>query len=727
MLKPRRSNLQFLYAAVRCAFRAFLNSMMSTSAPKTHVEQPGVGAAEPGAAALSTVADSVDLHELNAKSAGIGAWVLQVHKMQLIEYEYVWQSQPRKGQKLECRLVAPDGVYCQGVIRALPRSGLRGGGVDPAAELKTMQEKFKDGTVWRMTKVALSDEKSEYIGAPLKKCINLRKTKCASILQGSTKTVPAPAPEDELESIVALERQQRVDLTALIAHMSPPRRETTAYGQKDIVDITVVDGSKRAGQEDQVKAQVTLFFETSTSGAASLKSMRDVHASNTPVAFYGLTCVPRGEGRCEFKTGGSFFGEVASGEYAKLTRLQARASETVVAPASLITKEWQPTRSTRNFAAEEAVLSVCGWVAALLRPAPGGGASEPSADTLEGADDIFQINHCHIATPGPGDRVLTKAGDRIWLPNIRIMDATGSFMAGVREEAALALSGLASKDAFVEAHATDNISFPVLASVRVHLAKQKSTNDRTSQGSGAAEPALLNAVLVEGEDQNVDEMPTNALLQLRPILAKLALSTTELKIARLQEFDVVPHVGMAVDCVKCDLGLVLVGTRTKSEFQRFGEGYRLVTRNVHDVGFGASSLKPEDCPSGHDTGFDLVAICTEHNLTDYKLVPPRKAEMQYALVVVSDLRRAPAAAGAGEPGRKTFMVERVQPLQGADAVSACQRMLAKLKYTRSEFKFEGTKRDRSAWNDMPTTPTSTAKRVRRLSNCPTDASLPCDA
>ena len=210
-------------------------------------------------------------------------------------------------------------------------------------------------------------------------------------------------------------------------------------------------------------------------------------------------------------------------------------------------------------------------------------------------------------------------------------------------------------------------------------------------------------------------------------MAKLALSTSELKIARLQEFDVVPHVGMAVDRVKCDLGLVLVGTRTKSEFQRFGDGYRLVTRNVYDVGFGASSLKPEDCPSGHDTGFDLVAICTEHNLTDYKLVPPRKADMQYALVVVSDLRQAPAAVGAGEPGRKTFMVERVEPLQGTGAVSACQKMLAKLKYARTEFKFEGTKRDRSAWNDMPSTPTSTAKRVRRLSHCPTDASLPCDA
>jgi hypothetical protein len=429
---------------------------------------------------------------------------------------------------------------------------------------------------------------------------------------------------------------------------------------------------------------------------------------------------------CEFKAGQSFFWEVASGTYAKLVRLQAGAKETVAAPASLITTEWQATQA-RNFAEETAVLSVCGWVAALLRPPPGGGASEPTVDTLEGADDVYQINHCHIAIPGPGGEVLTKDGDRIWLQKIRIMDATGSFTAVVREKAALALSGLPSKEAFVEAHATDNISFPVLASARVHLARQKHANDSSSGGSGAAEPALLNAVLVEAEDQNIDAMPTSALLELGPILAKLSLSTAELKIAKLKEFAVVPHIGLMVDGAKCDLGLVLVGATMKSEFQRFGEGYRLTTKNVHDVGFGSSSLKPEDCRPGSDTGFDLVAICTEYNLTEYKMAPPRRAELQYALVVVSSLRQAPAAAGAEEPSRNTFMVERVQLLQGTDAVSACQKMLAKLKYARGELQFKGTKQDRSVWSDMPATPTSTAKRVRRLSQSPTDASLPWEA
>ena len=105
------------------------------------------------------MSESLDLHELNAKSASIGAWVLKVHMMRYIEYEYVWQNQPRKGQKVECRLVAADGIYCQGVIKALPRSWSRGGGVDPAVELKEMQDKFKDGTLWRMTKVVLANEK----------------------------------------------------------------------------------------------------------------------------------------------------------------------------------------------------------------------------------------------------------------------------------------------------------------------------------------------------------------------------------------------------------------------------------------------------------------------------------------------------------------------------------------------------------------------------------------
>ena len=93
---------------------------------------------------------------------------------------------------------------------------------------------------------------------------------------------------------------------------------------------------------------MTRFFETSANDTAKLKSLRDVHASNTVVALYGLTCIPRGEGLCELKASPSFFWEVASGTYAKLARLQAGARETVASPAIITTKEWPPTHSANK-------------------------------------------------------------------------------------------------------------------------------------------------------------------------------------------------------------------------------------------------------------------------------------------------------------------------------------------------------------------------------------------
>ena len=113
-------------------------------------------------------ADSSELEELNDKSAGIGAWVLKIHGMQWIEYQYTRQNNVQKGRKLECLLVSQTGTYCHGVIEALYSRAKGGGGVDPAAEMKTLMDKFKDGSIFRLTKVTLADEKAEFIGAPLK-------------------------------------------------------------------------------------------------------------------------------------------------------------------------------------------------------------------------------------------------------------------------------------------------------------------------------------------------------------------------------------------------------------------------------------------------------------------------------------------------------------------------------------------------------------------------------
>ena len=102
-------------------------------------------------------------------------------------------------------------------------------------------------------------------------------------------------------------------------------------------------------------------------------------------------------------------------------------------------------------------------------------------------------------------------------------------------------------------------------------------------------------------------------------------------------------------------------------------------------------MKQEDCRADATAKYDLVAPCIEHNLTDYKMAPPRKAAAQYALLAISRVRES--AAGAGELGLKTFMVDRMQMIDGADNVMVCQKMLGELAHGRSEFSFEGTKRD----------------------------------
>ena len=105
----------------------------------------------------------------------------------------------------------------------------------------------------------------------------------------------------------------------------------------------------------------------------------------------------------------TFFWEEARGAYAKLTRLQSQANDMAQAPASSITSDWQPSHAGRDFETEPAVHSVCGWVAALIRPPAAG----PDGNDHE-VNTVFQINHCHVSIPGAGQTILTKNDERIF-------------------------------------------------------------------------------------------------------------------------------------------------------------------------------------------------------------------------------------------------------------------------------------------------------------------------
>ena len=387
----------------------------------------------------------------------------------------------------------------------------------------------------------------------------------------------------------------------------------------------------------------------------------------------------------------------------------------------MITKEWKLSfeSTARDFAGEEATLTVCALLSAILRSSMSlgtGGDADPAEN-----DAVFQVNHCHVEVPGPGESVVTKDKERIWF-QARVMDMTGAVHIGVREKAALALAEVSTKAEFERAHANGDLVFPALSSVRIHVRLRHSRDGSDSQG-GAEEPALakeLTGVLVEAEEQDLAKMPTQAILDLKPLLRPLSLSTQEFRVARFAEIQSKAHVGMVIDNQRCELVLVLAAATEKSQFQKFGDGYRLVTKNIVDgVCVPEGSQSERTVPQNPYT---LVSICTEQNLTNYKLGPQRKGGLQYALVVVSGMREE-AATGAEEPSCKTFMVERIQLLD-TEAVEPCKKLLGKLAFARSDMVFEGSKRDRTAWSSETGTPSSKGKKVRRLSESPTDVSLP---
>jgi hypothetical protein len=197
----------------------------------------------------------------------------------VVEYLYTWQGAERQGKKLECILLSADSdSYCTGIIK---RTGSTG---TADQSFKNSVAKFQEDTIWNMSRVTLVAEKPQFIGAPVKYVIDLAKTKVSPVLQ-STTFPKTPTPPDSLATIVQLLRQQRVDFLAIVRSVANQRQATTSRGDRIIVDVTFMDGSKL---ENGKVATITtaMFFPRTKNGDEELQKLRDQDkpASGTSVA-----------------------------------------------------------------------------------------------------------------------------------------------------------------------------------------------------------------------------------------------------------------------------------------------------------------------------------------------------------------------------------------------------------------------------------------------------------
>ena len=164
----------------------------------------------------------------------------------------------------------------------------RSGSTETAEQnFRAMVKKFQKETIWNMSRITLVSEKPQLLGSPVKHVIDLTKTKVSPVLQ-STTFPKTPRPPESLATIAQLPRKQQVHFLALVRAVEKQRSAITSRGERTIVDVTFVDGSKLANGK-MATVTVAIFFPKTSSGDMALKELQQ---QEHPVVVIGAMCTP---------------------------------------------------------------------------------------------------------------------------------------------------------------------------------------------------------------------------------------------------------------------------------------------------------------------------------------------------------------------------------------------------------------------------------------------------
>ena len=100
------------------------------------------------------------LQNLTEQSAGVGTWLLSIANVpRPVEYTWTKGSSKGTGKKLECLLVSEDSTqYCLG------RYTRKGKEPEASTNWRAAVDKFKKGSIWKVTKISLAKTNMQYLG-----------------------------------------------------------------------------------------------------------------------------------------------------------------------------------------------------------------------------------------------------------------------------------------------------------------------------------------------------------------------------------------------------------------------------------------------------------------------------------------------------------------------------------------------------------------------------------
>ena len=662
----------------------------SASQPASANTTLPVAASVASGGASQPAAPQMPLALLNANSAKVGRWHVQICNAHMHAWSYTKSGQPKEAKAFRCHLVVPDQPesYCLAeVIRYGPLSESK------LKSLAAVQAKFKDGLEFIISKVALDAEiKQEYLSTPVKICVHLEKTACNPVLQ--SRGAIQPAPNLSCAECVEIKQRCAFDITALIARVSEPRGIS---GLRYIRDVYLIDGAKI--EEKSALPKISLYYNRSsmTSDPQHILDLQADSGTSKPLTFHGLHGEKTAEGFKIQSSSDCFWKEATWSVKAK--DLSARSSEIHGIPTEqreTIGSVFAP-QEKRDWSLVPGHETICAHMALLL--------DKTDVNELDDSETVWQINWCEIAVSPSADGALkSKDGSRLWV-RVTLRDCSSHVALHMTEDSVLQLSGLSSADEFIHKYEDGDYVFPILASVKIRrIVKKSSTSDATQLAATSQEGAqMTSVVIVHATEQPWEEHRTQGSMAMVAALRRTANAASQMIPAELAmivssgQYPLgVQYGDKTVPCLKV---LTLIASSVKSKAQDAGEdAFVLRTAGVVDA-LNESEARPT---------YTIIAMCRRDNQAAFRLDPPRGNKPQHALAILT------ATTSEG------FVAEQIQLVQDGDAEQIKNALRMEMTLARAL----GLQMNCALEKWSPTVTPLQSKTCRALGRSPTGEALP---
>jgi len=646
-----------------------------------------------------SVSTQLKLVELNQRSATIGEFDVAFYKPKIDCYEY----QDRKAKKTKKGASFRTMLVCiQDPEQYLTAElAMRSDNLEP---LTKALEKYKDGSVWRMTGTRLkSNAQQEYMHSSLKLVVdmNAANTKFASLTSLALTDVKhrSAQPRMSVADCKALQSTQRFDIIALVLECSDPR---PGGPDREVRDVTLIDGSKAKDTDKLVEMKISIFSDASTSPEKEklLQLLTDVKGTNRAVSFFAIQCkVAKPTMLPDFLASKDFFALESEGpkaermkeEQPKLLLMGQETREMITSFSPGERKDYTQEQGIQVFVAHLTDLQV--------------------PTEVIGDISIWEIHWCLVAMPASNiESITTKDGTRLWFQTC-VRDLTGILQRiWMNEESALALSGLPDKNAFIKAWQDGDQAFPIVCAIKIlRTVREASDDSQTTASQSYESKKFVNYQIVQACDQPLGEAPTTANLKLVGMLKHSAHDTSSIVPAALHQIATTPVVAFEVTLdaepkpviVPCQQVLALIRSTKKSRPEQLGGGWKLTTEDVQCILCGDDSHHAEK-------KYKMSSVCTQADMASFRLDPIR-GKPQFALVIISNM--------IGDD----FIVESLQLLDN-DAVQAAKNSMLVLMNLTQMIQTRDKKR---IFEFTPDDSPAKARKCSQLGKAPTDTQLAC--